>query len=111
MRWPRRTSAWANRRRRCRRCAIWQKLHTERALLASGARYQAAALQTELLRMKQELQSIDARRRSTERARAELEAANQQLKSKIAEVEALQQALQAAGHARLPHRAVQPPPS
>jgi diguanylate cyclase (GGDEF)-like protein len=72
----------------------WQKLHTERALLASGARYQAAALQTELLRMTQELQSIDARRRSTERARAELEAANQQLKSKIAEVEALQQALQ-----------------
>lgn len=72
----------------------WQKLHTERALLASGARYQAAALQTELLRMKHELQSIDARRRSTERARAELEAANQQLKSKIAEVESLQQALQ-----------------
>jgi GGDEF domain-containing protein len=71
----------------------WQKLHTERALLASGARYQAAALQTELLRMKQELQSIDARRRSTEQARAELEAANQQLKSKSAEVEALQQAL------------------
>ena len=71
----------------------WQKLHTERALLASGARYQAAALQTELLRMKQELQSIDARRRSTEKARAELEAANQQLTSKIAEVEALQQAL------------------
>jgi diguanylate cyclase (GGDEF)-like protein len=73
---------------------VWQELHTERALLASGARYQAAALQTELLRMKQELRSIDARRRSTERARAELEAANQQLKSKIAEVEALQQALQ-----------------
>jgi diguanylate cyclase (GGDEF)-like protein len=72
---------------------LWQKLHTERALLASGARYQAAALQTELLRMKQALQSIDARRRSTEKARAELEAANQQLTSKIAEVEALQQAL------------------
>ena len=72
----------------------WQMLHTERALLASGARYQAAALQTELLRMKHELQSIDARRRSTERARAELEAANRQLKSKIAEVQALQQALQ-----------------
>ena len=65
-RWPRRTSAWASRRRRCTRCAMWQKLHTERALQASGARYQAAALQTELLRMKQELQSIDARRRSTE---------------------------------------------
>ena len=73
---------------------LWQKLHTERALQASGARYQAAALQTELLRMKQELLSIDARRRSTEKARAELEAANRQLKSKIAEVETLQQALQ-----------------
>ena len=73
---------------------MWQKLHTERALQASGARYQAAALQTELLRMKQELLSIDARRRSTEKARAELEAANRQLKVKIAEVETLQQALQ-----------------
>ena len=72
---------------------LWQQLHTERALLASGARYQAAALQTELLRMAQELQNIDARRRSTERARAELEAANQQLQGKIAEVQALQQAL------------------
>ena len=71
----------------------WQTLHTERALQASGARYQAAALQTELLRMKQEVQSIDARRRSTEKARAELEAANRQLKSKIAEVQTLQQAL------------------
>jgi diguanylate cyclase (GGDEF)-like protein len=71
----------------------WQALHTERALQASGARYQAAALQTELLRMKQALDDADARRRSTERARTELEAANQQLKLKIAEVEALQQAL------------------
>ncbi len=73
---------------------LWQALHTERALQASGARYQAAALQTELLRMKLALQNSDARRRSTERARAELEAANQQLTSKIAEVESLQQALQ-----------------
>jgi diguanylate cyclase (GGDEF)-like protein len=72
---------------------LWQELHTERALQASGARYQAAALQTELLRMKLALRSSDARRRSTEKARAELEAANQQLKGKIAEVESLQQAL------------------
>ncbi len=71
----------------------WQALHTQRALQASVARYQAAALQTELLRLKQAVGAIDARRRSTERARAELEAANQQLKSKIAEVESLQQAL------------------
>jgi diguanylate cyclase (GGDEF)-like protein len=73
---------------------MWQRLHTERALQASGARYQAAALQTELLRMQQELGAVDARRRSTERARAELESANRQLKGKIAEVEALQQALE-----------------
>ena len=72
----------------------WQTLHTQRALQASGARYQAAALQTELLRLQQELGAIDARRRSTERARAELETANRQLKGKIAEVESLQQALQ-----------------
>jgi len=71
----------------------WQALHTERALQASGARYQAAALQTELLRMQHELHSIDERRRRTERARAELELANQQLKAKIAEVESLQRAL------------------
>ncbi len=73
---------------------MWQKLHTERALQASGARYQAAALQTELLRMKQELHHVDERRRSTEKARAELEAANRQLQQKIAEVQTLQQALQ-----------------
>lgn len=72
---------------------LWQALHTQRSLQASVARYQAAALQTELLRLKQEVGAIDARRRSTERARAELEVANQQLKSKIAEVESLQQAL------------------
>lgn len=71
----------------------WQALHTERALLASGARYQAAALQTELQRMRLALQSSDARRRSTEKARAELEAANRQLKGKIDEVQSLQQAL------------------
>jgi diguanylate cyclase (GGDEF)-like protein len=72
---------------------IWQRLHTERALQASGARYQAAALQTELLRMQTELHRIDARRRRTEKARADLEAANRQLQAKVAEVEALQQAL------------------
>jgi len=71
----------------------WQALHTERALQASDARYQAAALQTELQRLKLALQSSDARRRSTEKARAELEAVNLQLQGKIAEVESLQQAL------------------
>ncbi len=64
------------------------------ALAAAHERLGQPAQALAALRVWQELQSIDARRRSTERARAELEAANQQLKSKIAEVEALQQALQ-----------------
>lgn len=71
----------------------WQTLHVERALLASQARYQAASLQTELLRLRHERDEIDARRRSTERARAELESINQQLSQKIGEVQALQAAL------------------
>jgi diguanylate cyclase (GGDEF)-like protein len=62
-------------------------------LQASGARYQAAALQSELLTLKRALVATDARRRSTERARSELQAANEQLKRKVAEVETLQAAL------------------
>ena len=69
---------------------IWQALHVERAQQASRARYQAASLQTELRRLQQNLDEIEARRRSTERAKAELEAINQQLSQKIDEVEALQ---------------------
>ena len=71
----------------------WQALHTERSLLASSARYQAFALQVELLRLKHQLSAADARRRDTERSRAELVAANRQLQRKVAEIEALQQAL------------------
>ncbi|MEO7854257.1 MAG: diguanylate cyclase [Rubrivivax sp.] len=71
----------------------WQVLQTERSLLASSARYQAFALQVELLRLKHQLSAADARRRDTERARVELVAANRQLQRKVAEVEALQQAL------------------
>ncbi len=71
----------------------WQELHTERTLLASSARYQAFALQVELLRLKHQLSAADARRRDTERSRVELVAANRQLQRKVAEVEALQQAL------------------
>ncbi len=71
----------------------WQALHTERSLLASSARYQSFALQVELLRLKHQLSAADARRRDTERARVELVAANRQLQRKVAEVEALQQAL------------------
>jgi diguanylate cyclase (GGDEF)-like protein len=71
----------------------WQRLNTQRARLASRARYQAAALQTELLTLQHRLEENDARRRATERARAELAAANRELTSRIAEVQALQEAL------------------
>ena len=72
---------------------IWQRLQVERGNLASRARYQAAALQTELLRLQHKLDENDARRRSTERARSELQAANEQLSRKVREVESLQEAL------------------
>jgi two-component system, cell cycle response regulator len=71
----------------------WQRLHRAQAQLASRARYQAATLQTELLRLQHRLDENDARRQRSERARAELAAVNQQLSHKIAEVQALQQAL------------------
>ncbi|CAG0946324.1 partial putative diguanylate cyclase DgcQ, partial [Gammaproteobacteria bacterium] len=71
----------------------WQRLHRAQSQLASRARYQAAALQTELLRLQHCLDENDARRRSTERARAELAAINQQLSTKVQEVQALQAAL------------------
>lgn len=71
----------------------WQRLHRAQAQLASRARYQAATLQTELLRLQHRLDENDARRRRTERARAELAAINEQLSHKIGEVQALQEAL------------------
>lgn len=71
----------------------WQALHRAQAQLASRARYQAATLQTELLRLQHRLDENDARRRRTERARAELAAINDKLSHKIEEVQALQQAL------------------
>jgi diguanylate cyclase (GGDEF)-like protein len=73
---------------------MWQHLHVARAHLASRARYQAAALQTELMRLQHKLDEQASQRRATERARAELEAANAQLSRKIAEVQTLQAALQ-----------------
>jgi diguanylate cyclase (GGDEF)-like protein len=73
----------------------WQQLHVERAQLASRARYQAAALQTELLRMQHKLAEQDARRQATERARAELEAVNRALSEHIEQVQALEAALRA----------------
>lgn len=68
----------------------WQQLHIERAHRASQARYQAASLQTELLRLQHQRDEIDARRRSTERAKVELEAINQELSHKVNEVQSLQ---------------------
>ena len=65
---------------------LWQRTQQQRVALASQARYQAAALQTELLRLQQQLEENDARRRA-------IEAVNQQLSRKVAEVQALQQAL------------------
>ena len=72
----------------------WQRLAGDRARSASRARYQAAALQTELLALRQKLDEKDAQRRATERAHAELAAINQELSHKIGEVQALQSALQ-----------------
>jgi diguanylate cyclase (GGDEF)-like protein len=72
----------------------WQRSHVERGLQASRARYQAASLQTELRQLQQNLDEIEARRRATERARAELEAINQQLSQKIDEVQSLQSELE-----------------
>lgn len=73
---------------------LWQQRYVERARMASEARYQAAALQTELLRLQAQLALAEAGRRRTERAHAELEAANEQLERKVVEVQTLQQALQ-----------------
>jgi diguanylate cyclase (GGDEF)-like protein len=72
----------------------WQGLHLQRADQASRARYQAAALQTEMLRLQHKLDENEARRRSTERAHAELQLVNEQLSRKIAQVQALQAALE-----------------
>jgi diguanylate cyclase (GGDEF)-like protein len=71
----------------------WQQLHLAQAQLASRARYQAAALQTELVRLQHQLDDHAAKRRATERARADLAAINEKLSQKILEVQALQEAL------------------
>jgi diguanylate cyclase (GGDEF)-like protein len=71
----------------------WQQLQVQRAQLASRARYQAAALQTELLRLKHKLVEQDVKRRATERARTELETLNGQLSRRIEQVQSLEAAL------------------
>jgi diguanylate cyclase (GGDEF)-like protein len=71
----------------------WQGLNARRMQDASRARFQAAALQTELLRLQHERDEIDARRRSSERAQQQLQAANRALSQKVEQVQALQAAL------------------
>jgi diguanylate cyclase (GGDEF)-like protein len=71
----------------------WQRVHIERAGLASRARYQAAALHSELLRLQLKLDDNVARRQATERAHADLAEANRKLSQKMSEVQALQAAL------------------
>ena len=71
----------------------WQDLHRRQAQLASQARYQAAALQTEMLRLQHRLDEKDAQRRATERARGALVAINEELSRRVREVQALQEAL------------------
>ena len=68
----------------------WQVLQAERTHRASRARYQAAALQTELRRLEHMLEENEARRVATEQARAELQVANERLSRTVAEVRALQ---------------------
>jgi diguanylate cyclase (GGDEF)-like protein len=70
-----------------------QRLHRVQTQMASLARYQAAALQTELLRLQHRLDENDAHRRSLERARTELAAMNVELTRQVEQVQALQQAL------------------
>lgn len=71
----------------------WQCCQARRLSMASRARTQAALLQTELMRLHRQLGEQQARRRETERARAELQAINEQLSRKVQEVEQLQVAL------------------
>jgi diguanylate cyclase (GGDEF)-like protein len=70
-----------------------QRLRRLQAQMASGARYQAAALQTELLRLQHRLDENDVHQRQIERARAELAAMNAELTRQVEQVQALQQAL------------------
>lgn len=72
-----------------------QRLSRQQGQMASGARYQAAALHTEVLRLQHRLDENDAHRRQLERARAELAAMNQELTRQVQQVQSLQQALMA----------------
>ena len=71
----------------------WQALHLERSHMASQARHQAASLKTELMRLQRQRDAIDARHRSTEKARSELETAHKKLAQKMLQVQSLQASL------------------
>lgn len=71
----------------------WQAWQQQRLRQASAARYQSAALQTELLDLQHRLDLNETQRRATEREREQLARANAALQRKIEEVEALQAAL------------------
>lgn len=83
----------ANAERALQALRAWQALHLERSRMASQARHQAMSLKTELMRLQRERDEIDAKRQSTEKARSELEATNQQLAQRILQVQALQNTL------------------
>ncbi|MCU0928731.1 MAG: diguanylate cyclase [Burkholderiaceae bacterium] len=70
-----------------------QQVQAERSRLASRARQQAAALQTELQRVERERDEIEARRLESERARLALATLSTQLAQQVERVEALQQEL------------------
>ena len=70
-----------------------QRINAQRSRMASRARYQAATLQTELLKLQHKLEENDVKRQATERARAGMALANRALSRKILEVESLQTAL------------------
>ena len=71
----------------------WQRVHRQQGQMASRARYQAAALQTELLQMQHELDAKEAERRATERAQGALVALNAELQQRVEQVQSLQAAL------------------
>jgi diguanylate cyclase (GGDEF)-like protein len=70
-----------------------QQAQTERTRLASRARQQAAALQTELQRVERERDAIEARRLESERERLALAKLTEQLAQQVAQVRALQDEL------------------
>ena len=72
----------------------WQRLESRRQAVASRARYELLALETELTRLRRQIDQQEQRRLRDEQAQAELRAINEQLSRQIEEVERLRAALQ-----------------